>query len=162
MLYLDGELLKQKLQTKNYQIIEKQINIFIYFKLLQTYIFKTTRFTTLFLLVRLTCGDIQQLVKCKSVALFKNYHYCNSLPITILQFITSLKLLFNIEKNDKKNQWSMTLLNNVTTNSFSVQCSMFIVRADASGTEIILCTLIAVQLDLRTVTHRNSSCSSIK
>ena len=27
---LDGELLKQKLQTKNYQIIEKQINIFIY------------------------------------------------------------------------------------------------------------------------------------
>ena len=32
----------------------------------------------------------------------------------------------------------MTLLNKVTTNSFSVQCSMFIVRVDASGTEIIL------------------------
>ena len=42
--------------------------------------------------------------------------------------------------------------------------SMFILRADASGTEmlILLLYLIAVQLDLRTVTHWNTSCSTIK
>ena len=42
--------------------------------------------------------------------------------------------------------------------------SMFILRADESGTQmlILLCTLIAVQLDLRTVTHWNTSCSTIK
>ena len=36
--------------------------------------------------------------------------------------------------------------------------SMFILREDASGTEMF----IAVQLDLRTVTHWNTSCSTIE
>ena len=42
--------------------------------------------------------------------------------------------------------------------------SMFILRAAVSGTEMLIyhCTLIAVQLDLRTVTHWNTSCSTIK
>ena len=44
--------------------------------------------------------------------------------------------------------------------------SMFILRADASGTEMLILllyfNLIAVQLDLRTVTHWNTSCSTIK
>ena len=39
--------------------------------------------------------------------------------------------------------------------------SMFILRADVSGTEMLI-VLIAVQLDLRTVTHWNISCSTIK
>ena len=42
--------------------------------------------------------------------------------------------------------------------------SMFILRADASGAGMLIyyCTLIAVQLDLPTVTHWNTSCSTIK
>ena len=44
--------------------------------------------------------------------------------------------------------------------------SMFILRADTSGTEMLILlsyfNLIAVQLDLRTVTHWNTSCSTIK
>ena len=60
---------------------------------------KTTRFTAGFVynLSDLTRDEITT-INCKLVALFKNYHYCNSLPITILQFIISLKLLLNIEK----------------------------------------------------------------
>ena len=56
---LYGELLKQKLQTKNYQSTEKQINIL--FSQATANVYKTTRFTALFLLVRLTRDDIQQL-----------------------------------------------------------------------------------------------------
>ena len=43
--------------------------------------------------------------------------------------------------------------------------SMFILRADASGTEmliLLLCFNSTVQLDLRTVTHWNTSCSTSK
>ena len=53
---------------------------FYFFKLLQTFI-KQPGSPLCFYLSDWSGDDIQQLVKCKSVTLFNNYHYCNSLPI---------------------------------------------------------------------------------
>ena len=49
----------------------------------------------------------------------------------------------------------------VLSSMFNVQCSL------SEQTEVVqklyyYCSFMAVQLDLRTVTHRNTSCSTIK
>ena len=53
----------------------------------------------------------------------------------------------------KRNQSSMTLLNNVTTDA--QQFIQFQLRADTSGTDVNIIVLIAVQLDLRAVNTIN-------
>ena len=65
---LDGELLKQKLQTITIKLLRNK-STFLFLQAVAN-VYKTNRFTALFLLVKLTRDDIQQLVKCKSVAFF--------------------------------------------------------------------------------------------
>ena len=58
---------------------------------------KLTWFRLVYKVSDLTRDQIQNW--CKLVALLKNYHYCNSLPIPIVQFIISLKILLNVFKS---------------------------------------------------------------
>ena len=71
---------------------------FRFLNLLQTLIKQPGSPPALFITCQIWPGMRYNSYKCKLIALFKNNHYCNSLPITILQFIIPLKLLFNIEK----------------------------------------------------------------